>query len=123
MTDNSPGLFVLFRISKQLLLNTRNAVLERFIAEAIEANQCQFGGGGANEFWSGFVEPEDPNHPLTNATRYAILCWLSNEPLVIEYFVSDLFDLNDGKLAEYYLTLRKKTSKPGFVWPTNEQRE
>jgi uncharacterized protein YggL (DUF469 family) len=108
MYNECLGLLIVFRIVAALSPQARNVLIERFVDEAIEKNRCQFGGGGLEETWSGFAEPEELDHPITDTTRAAIDSWLSNESQIANYFVSEPFDLNDEEKVQAYLSIKNK---------------
>lgn len=82
---------VKYLITPGLPIQERNAVIEAFIAEAIEGNDLQFGGGGRGDWQEGVAEP----HTLDAATetqRQAVADWLSRQPWVLEFEVGPLGD-------------------------------
>lgn len=69
----------------------RNRVLGEFIAEAIEANDLQFGGGGSEDIWEGIAEPQH-RVEATEARRFVVAEWLEQHPQVLEFQVGPLSD-------------------------------
>jgi uncharacterized protein YggL (DUF469 family) len=87
---------VRYRIAAGLPMRDRNAVIETFIAEAIEGNDLQFGGGGGGDRQDGVAEPHTTN-AATEAQRQAVEAWLRRHPQVVEFAVGPL---GDGEEAE-----------------------
>jgi uncharacterized protein YggL (DUF469 family) len=79
-----------FRLDGRLDQATRNAVLERFITEAIEANGLVFGGGGLNE-WQGVVSSEFGS--VSAEQRNRVIKWLQS--LVEDFDASPLWEADD----------------------------
>jgi uncharacterized protein YggL (DUF469 family) len=79
-----------FKFFPNLSLEDRNALLDRWIQEAIEENGLQFGGGGLKDEWSGGVE-KPSGEDATEADRVAVQRWLESNPLILEYKVGPLF--------------------------------
>ena len=108
------GLFIAIKLP---LMSTgeRNELLESFIAEAIEMNDCQFGGGGIGEYWSGFVEPDDPSKSISDDIRQEIENWLSGQSSLMGYYVSEPFDLEHGEIARHYAALNWSEDRQDWV--------
>ena len=62
-----------------------------FITEAIEANNCYFGGGGTDDSMEGFIElgrvPDDPSSRLK-----AIIKWIDSRTDVSTYHIGHMTD-------------------------------
>ena len=102
MPDSVFGFHVSFDMLDALSVTQRNALLDRFIADAIEANGLQFGGGGAAT-WAGFVEPERLDNPITEPQRQSVIDWLNDELFVINHTVSPMLDLNNDDECQPFL--------------------
>ncbi len=83
-----PVIPIAFRMC-ELFDSNENDLLDRFIAEAIEANGLQFGGGG-EAIWSGFAEPADWPGTISANQRSAIDAWIASNPEIIEHFVGEI---------------------------------
>ena len=84
---------VVLRFEKTLGLEQRNARLESFTEQAIDANELQCGGGGHEDVWDVAVESgRDDVDDVTEAQRQAVIDWLEAEPKVLDYVVGDLYD-------------------------------
>ena len=86
------GFKVGFRFSSTLTKNTRNDLLDRFIKEAIEDNGLQFGGGGGETEWDGFVALDKTRGSASENHREAVEQWFIQEPEILEYYISTLID-------------------------------
>lgn len=86
------GFAVGFRFSGDLDTESRNALTDRFIEEAIENNNLQFGGGGFDPEWNGIVEAEGARGSTTNEHRELVKQWFIQEPDIFEYYVSNFID-------------------------------
>ena len=80
---------IAFRV-RQLLVSDRESLIDRFIAEAIEANGLQFGGGGSGSIWSGFAEPADWPGTISEDQRSAVEAWIASAPEIVERFVGEI---------------------------------
>ena len=76
------------------ITDDRNALLDRWLKEAVEPNGLHFGGGGLGEEWKGYVEPR-LREDATEADRQPIESWLKNNPLVVSYEIGPLFSDSD----------------------------
>ena len=81
-----------FRFSDTLDMETRNNLLDKFIKQAIEDNDLQFGGGGGGNEWSGFVAADEYRVSATDSHRDVVQEWFIREPLVLEYYATSLMD-------------------------------
>jgi len=86
------GFELSFDIPEGLSIDDRNAVLDEFITDAIEANDLQFGGGGGGSTWSGYAILDRPRGSTTEAQRQAVLKWLEENPKVSNVMVGELVD-------------------------------
>ena len=68
----------------------RESLLDRFMAEAIEANGLQFGGGGDGSIWSGYAEPEGWPRTITDDQRSAVDVWIASRQEITERFVGEV---------------------------------
>jgi uncharacterized protein YggL (DUF469 family) len=93
------GFMLAFRFQKDISVTERNALLDRFVEEAIEPNGLVFGGGGLDE-WEGFVRSDKPRGSATEDHRKAVEKWLVQEPLVLSYNVGPLMDAWHDNFAE-----------------------
>jgi uncharacterized protein YggL (DUF469 family) len=101
------GFLVGFRFSKQLQRDARNRLLDNYIQTAIEKNGLQFGGGGGADIWEGFVVVNKPRGSTDSSHQEMIERWLKQEPLIIEYYVSQMVDAWQGdydKVPRYWKT-------------------
>lgn len=67
-------------------------LIDRFIEKAVENNGLQFGGGGDENEWDGFVTLDKPRGSAANSHREAVEQWFIQEPEVLEYYVTSLMD-------------------------------
>lgn len=65
----------------------RDAVLNSFITDAVESNGVQFGGGGAEMDWSGFLEPQRRTSWVTAEQIDAVQAWLAAERGIERFFI------------------------------------
>lgn len=81
-----------FRFSNELDGKTRNDLIDRFIAQAIENNGLQFGGGGGDSEWVGFIALNKKRGSTSNNQREAVKQWFIQESEVLEYYVNPMID-------------------------------
>jgi len=86
------GFELSFDIPGDLSGDDRNALLDDFITDAIEANDLQFGGGGSGATWSGFAVLDRQRGSTTEDQRQAVLKWLEDHPNVSNIMVGELVD-------------------------------
>ena len=86
------GFEVGFRFSSKLDEETRNNLIDCFIEKAIEDNGLQFGGGGGESEWIGFVTTEKPRGSTTTHHQEAVKQWLNQEIKILEYYVTSMID-------------------------------
>ncbi|MDP6636835.1 MAG: 50S ribosome-binding protein YggL [Phycisphaerae bacterium] len=84
-----PVIPIAFRMG-ELADPDRNNLLDRFVAEAIEANGLQFGGGGGGSVWSGFAEPVNWPGSISDDQRSAVETWIASQPEIVERFVGEI---------------------------------
>ncbi len=84
---------VAVRMQPNLSVEEWNHFMDRFIAEAIEANGLMFGGGGreSDNTWDGVVALWDRGS-VTLEHRSKIEQWLIGEPLVMSYYLGEFVD-------------------------------
>ena len=80
--------------------DVRNALLDRFIIEAIEANGLQFGGGGGADIWSGFADVARYPFKIEEEQRLAVKGWLASQEEILEYFVGEMMKDSDVRAAQ-----------------------
>ena len=71
-----------------------NDFFDEFLADAIEANDMVFGGGGDKEGFSGFVVPAARYESATDKERTLVSEWLDKNDLIAEHKVGELVDAN-----------------------------
>ena len=89
------GFEVSFGLLADLAFEERNAVLDAFITEAIEANGLQFGGGGTTT-WEGFIALDKPRGSATEDHRSVVTAWLEKNPKIVNVQVGELRDAWHG---------------------------
>jgi len=62
------------------------ATLDAFLSDAVEGNGLQFGGGGSDLVWGGFLEPRSHTQ-IDESHLDAIRSSLANMPGISHYFV------------------------------------
>ena len=67
---------------------TREAVLSRFI-QHIEEVGLQFGGGGGDLIWSGFIQPAGKNLLIEASQLDRVRAWLMQQDEIATYFVGE----------------------------------
>ncbi len=72
-----PLLPIAFEMKPFDTIEARNGFLDRFITEAIEAHDIQFGGGGTDLIWSGFAEPTGRSLTITDEQAEAVRFWIA----------------------------------------------
>lgn len=87
-----------FRFSDQLTIKARNNLLDRFIEDAIEKNDLQYGGGGDGNEWNGFVALNKPRGSTLERHQQAVENWFIHESEVEEYYLTDMIDAWYGHL-------------------------
>jgi len=75
-----------------LIGHDRNELMERFVAEAIEANGLRFGGSDSG----GFVTSATPRASATEEDRGKVRGWLEAQPEVKEVAIAELRDACHG---------------------------
>ncbi len=83
------GFYVGFRFALNLGCDERNCLLDRFITDAIEANDLQFGGGGTENEWTGCAGL-DKRGSAIESHCVAVEEWMLQEPLVNSYCIGPL---------------------------------
>lgn len=81
-----------FHFSMDLSDKQRDELFDRFIDEAIESNGLQFGGGGDNSAWDGFVMIDKPGGSAEETHRQNVEKWFNKEDFIFEYYVGPLVD-------------------------------
>ena len=89
------GFEVSFDIPTGLSVVDRNAILDDFITQAIEANGLQFGGGG-DTHWQGFVTLNKRRGSVIEQHREPVRNWLNRNPQISNVSVGDLRDAWHG---------------------------
>ncbi|MDH3347506.1 MAG: YggL family protein [Desulfobulbaceae bacterium] len=79
---------IAFRM-REIPQEMQNNLLDRFIKEAIEANDLQFGGGGHLR-WAGFAEPQAWPGSISSQQRAAIASWLEAEQDIVQHYVGEI---------------------------------
>jgi uncharacterized protein len=79
----------------------RDALLDRFLLQAIEAHDLHCGGGGGPEEWDFFVCPNG-RRTATDADRQSVRAWLESHPDVTNVRVGRLENAwhGDGEEAQ-----------------------
>jgi hypothetical protein len=85
------GFRVLVKMKEGLTSEAREAFLDEFILQAIEAKGLLFGGGTDERELSGFVTQADRGS-ATDAHRRGVGAWLQNRLEVIEVEIGNLVD-------------------------------
>jgi len=85
------GFHVGFEFEADLTDDQRNALLERFLREAIEANGLQFGGGGIGNAWTGFTALNGRGS-ATEHHRQAVEAWMRKQDPIRSSYVGPLID-------------------------------
>lgn len=62
----------------------RNALLDRWLAEAVEPAGLQFGGGGTGQVWRGYLEPVF-GETILDQQLQKVTAWLASQG-EIEHF-------------------------------------
>jgi hypothetical protein len=81
-----------------LSTNERNALLERWLAEAVEPAGLQFGGGGTGQVWSGYLEPVF-GLTIFDQQRQQVIAWLASQGEIEHFDIGPIEDdlvLPDG---------------------------
>jgi len=84
------GFLLRFQIDPALSTEARDALIDRWLQENIEAHGLSFGGGGLHAF-EGFVCRADRGS-ATDAHRAAVASWLAAQPGVTGHAVFPLVD-------------------------------
>jgi hypothetical protein len=74
----------------------RDAVLDRFIEQAVDANQLRCAGGGGSVAWEFQVMRVKRGSP-TEAQRAAVGAWLGAQPEIASYALGGFFDCWHGR--------------------------
>jgi uncharacterized protein YggL (DUF469 family) len=82
---------VWYKFDSALDIQARNALLDRWLAEAIESNGLQFGGGGSENEWEGVVETCCGRN-VSDGERILVENWLRTNPLIIDYRIGPIVD-------------------------------
>jgi uncharacterized protein YggL (DUF469 family) len=90
------GFEVSFDMSPELTIEQRNALLDAFIMDAIEANDLACGGGGSDMNWEVFVVAEKPRASAAEAQRQAVQAWLEGQKAISNIKVGELRDAWHG---------------------------
>lgn len=69
----------------------RDDFVDRFLTEAIEANDLVF-GGGMNDTFSGFITSEKAHGKVDDRHRELVLAWLRGQPSLENVQVGPLLD-------------------------------
>ncbi len=95
------GFTVKYQPEPVLAASVLEAFLDRFILQAIEANDLHCGGGGGPEEWDFFVCPNG-RRSATDVDRQRVRAWLESEPGVRNLRVGPLQDAwhRDGEEAQ-----------------------
>ena len=89
------GFTVRYQLNPCLAEPAREALLDRFILQAVEANDLYCGGGGGPEGWDFFV-CANGRRSSTDADRQRVREWLASEPEVTNILVGQLWDAWHG---------------------------
>jgi uncharacterized protein len=89
------GFEVKYRPQAGLAASALEALLDRFILQAIEANDLSCGGGGGPEEWD-FIVCANGRRSSTDADRQRVREWLERQPEVISVVVGHLQDVWHG---------------------------
>ena len=84
-----------FTLAADLTDEVRQSILDDFIKKPIESQRLQFGGGGS-ENWVGVVEPTSPERSIPSALVSRIRDWLVEAPDVVDYELSEPWDVCHG---------------------------
>jgi uncharacterized protein YggL (DUF469 family) len=94
------GFEVRYRTDAGLTEAARDALLDSFILQAIEANDLSCGGGGGPEEWDFFV-CANGRRSSTEADRERVRDWLERQPDIAQVLVGRLQDAwHDDEAAE-----------------------
>jgi len=95
------GFPVQFSFASTLTIDERNALLDDWIANAIEANGLQFGGGGGSNVWEGYVTLASEGSASEDHRR-TVENWLKLDPRIVKYRVGSLTDAWHGNNDDWY---------------------
>lgn len=70
----------------------RDAFVDQFLAEAIEAHGLEFGGGGGNDDFGGFVASSKRYGKVNEGHRTLVGEWLAKQSLLTDIKVGELRD-------------------------------
>ena len=84
-----------FGMDPDLTMDQRNALLDEFVTQPIEANGLQFGGGDDNT-WEGVVALDKPRGPATEEHRRAVRNWLERNPNISNVRIGEQRDAQYG---------------------------
>jgi uncharacterized protein YggL (DUF469 family) len=90
------GFEVSFDVSPKITIAQRNALLDAFITDAIEANGLLFGGGGADKNWEGFVTVDKRRGSATEVHRQSVRAWLEDQKAISNIKIGELRDAWHG---------------------------
>jgi uncharacterized protein YggL (DUF469 family) len=89
------GFTARYRVKNGLSLAALDSLLDRFILEAIEANDLYCGGGGGPAGWD-FLVCANGRKSATDADRQRVRRWLEEQPDISVVFVGRLLDAWHG---------------------------
>ena len=89
------GFEMSFDIQKGLTVIEQNAILENFIAQAVEENGLQFGGGG-DTHWQGFIVLNKSRGSVTLHHRETVRRWLEENSQISNIRIGELRDVWHG---------------------------
>ena len=86
------GFSIWLRFNKGLAEQESDRFIDRFLAELIEANGLQFGGGGNRNEWEGVVAKAGRGS-ASEAHRQLVRDWLGSRSAIAEYQIGELQDV------------------------------
>lgn len=95
------GFTVKYEPAPGLAESAREALLDRFLLQAIEANDLHCGGGGGLEGWWDFFVCANGRRSATDADRQRVRDWLDSQPDVANILVGQLQDAWHGDGDEH----------------------
>jgi uncharacterized protein YggL (DUF469 family) len=90
------GFEVGFRFSNKLDEEARANLIDSFIEKAIEDNGLQFGGGGGESEWNGFVTTEKARCSTSTQHQEAVKQWFDQKIDILEYYITPMIDSWNG---------------------------
>jgi uncharacterized protein YggL (DUF469 family) len=90
------GFTVLYQLKPDLAEPALADLLDRFILDAIEANDLHCGGGGSPEGWD-FIVCANGRRSSTEADRERVREWLEGRPEVRSVVIGPLWDMWHGE--------------------------